>query len=231
MSTSPENTTKDSAAAPAESAGTARILSHMNKDHTLSLYDYLGYYAQIEIDPDHPKSSIKMISIDLDHLILEYTNTVMHLPTKATIPIVPPMASMGEARVALVRMAKEAAGARGFATHRIDTYIAPSSFLELSVIVGTFANVPVVRNWMFGYLPEVVKESSVIKAIEAYPWAIFVSVIAVHLVELVTVMRPLVNKWRVPSGVRFQWYSAAVVEGYPAIRRFKSIVHKIEGNH
>lgn len=207
---------------------TARILTHMNKDHQLALYDYLHYYAKVDLDADHPQTSVELISMDLDNLVLEYTSPDRNLPTKSLVPIDPPMQDWSEARTTLVRMAHEAAASRGYAAHRITTYEPPSSVLSWTVIIGTIANIPAIRARILEQLPDYVAESGFFQSLNKYPWA-FVGTLAVaHLVEAVFLMRPKLNKWRVPMPQKAYWLASSFAEGFPAMRRFNAIAKKFE---
>lgn len=213
-----------------DDATIARIITHMNKDHTLSLYDYLGHYCRTELDPSSPDTTIKMLSITLDRLILEYTCPTFNLPVKAEVKINPPMESFTEARTKLVSMAKEAAASRGFATHQIDRFVGPFSPAQLVVAAVTLLYVPGVRDVWLWFLPVSVLQSSVMAAFIAYPWTVFTAAVSVHVMEAVFVLRPLLNKWRVPLGTRCLWYASNLVEGYSTIMRFKDLVYKTESH-
>lgn len=209
-----------------------QLITYINKFHTLALYDLLIVHASVDIDPAAPTSHIRLLTIKPDRLILEYESAFFNLPVKARIPVNPPFPSVTDADTADVRarivdgLAREAAHDRGFVTTApVTSYLLPTSFLELGVIVGTFLNVPPLRDYVFShFLPDSVANSEVIKAIEYYPWLLFVSVMAIHATELVTLMRPLAYRARVAPEVKWRWYFATLTEGYPAIRRLKTLL-------
>lgn len=211
----------------------ARILTHMNKDHTLALYDYLHYYARIDLDPTDPKTSVRMLDMTPEYITLEYTAPFRHLPTKVELPVVPAVGSRSDGgpseREALMSMAKEAAASQGYAPHRVTTYAPPSSLLEYTVICGTLVNIPPVRDFLLtSVLPPWVADTALMRTLQYSPWALALGVLIVHLTELVVFMRPLLNKWRVPPRPRAWWYLAALMEGFPAVRRFKGLTAKFE---
>ena len=79
----------------------------MNADHADSLEDYLKFYNGITCLP----GTAKLIDLDLDSLLLEYSvpgNSSK--PEMSTVKIIPPMTSFAESRTKLVAMAEEATG-------------------------------------------------------------------------------------------------------------------------
>lgn len=209
-----------------------QLIFYINKFHTFVLYDLLIAHASVDIDPTDPSSSVRLLSIQKDRLILEYESCFFNLPVKARIPVNPPFTSVTDADTPQVRtriltgLATEAAHARGFLTTApITSYLLPTSLFELGIIIGTFINVPPVRDLVFSrFLPASVAQSGVIRAIEYYPWLLFASVMVIHATELVTLMRPLAHRARVAPQVKWQWYCSTLAEGYPAIRRLKSLL-------
>lgn len=213
------------------------VIAHFNTYHTLSLFDFLAHYCHIPLDwaADPATTSVQLISLTPDALVLEYTAPHRAHPTKAMVQIVPPLTSLAgeagqkEAKQRLAAMAKEAAQARGYEAAQVTRYAPPTGLLEFVIMLGTLANIPSVRTRLFSYLPPAVADFSLIKAIETYPWALFATVMGVHAVEAVVLMRPLVQRWRVKGwALKVRWYTASVMEGFPAIRRFKAEARRAE---
>jgi hypothetical protein len=210
-----------------------QLITYINKFHTFTLYDLLIAHASVDIDPAEPSSRVRLLAIKPDRLILEYESAFFKLPVKARIPVNPPFPSVADADTANVRtrilddLAREAALERGFVTTApVTSYLLPTSFLELGIIVGTFINVPPLRDYVFShFLPPSIADSGVISAIEYYPWLLFVSVMTIHATELVMLMRPLAHRARVAPEVKWRWYFSTLVEGYPAIRRLKTLLN------
>ncbi|KAF5092896.1 hypothetical protein D0Z00_004354 [Geotrichum galactomycetum] len=209
-----------------------QLITYINKFHTFTLYDLLIDHAGVNIDPTEASSRVRLLAIQSDRLILEYESAMFNLPVKARIPVNPPFPSVADADTAAVRtqilddLAREAAFDRGFVTTApVTSYLLPTSFLELGIIVGTFLNVPPLRDYVFShFLPSAIANSTVIRAIEYYPWLLFVSVMTIHATELVVLMRPLAHRARVAPEVTWRWYFSTLAEGYPAIRRLKSLL-------
>lgn len=229
---------KKTGAAPPSDEGKARIMNHMNKDHSLSLFDYLNAYCAMKIDPDDPKSSVKMVDITNDHLTLEYTWKGSPNTQKAEIAINPPMTSLRDARTALVRMAQDAAGSRGYATHRISTYEGPLSNVRdmVTLTVVLVAVIPMLRNSLLGLIPNdgTDPNSALNRFIEFSKnagWIPAVVAAAIHIGETVFFLRPKVVRYRVPQPQRTWWYLSGLIEGFPSIRRFNKAIYKIEGKH
>lgn len=226
--TKPTATAADNDAAAQEDAMKLRILSHMSKDHTLSLYDYLAYYSKIELNPNKPGTSIRMKDIDVDHFELEFTTPNAKgeagKPMVALVMINPPMDSLADARGTLVKMATEAATKRGFDTIRITEYAPPITIFEWFVLTFVASQVPPISNAMGPFTMSV--SSGLYKGglTEKYPWAIPITILLIHLGEMATVVRPLLNKYRVPAPTRYWWYIDALFGGLLSINRFKKLV-------
>jgi len=83
----------------------ARIVQHMNADHSDSLEDYLRFYNNIAPMPQ----SAKLVKFNIDYMEIEYT-TESGSKRTSIIKINPPMSDLSESRVKLVAMAEEATG-------------------------------------------------------------------------------------------------------------------------
>lgn len=236
-----------------------RVITHMNKDHSLSLYDYINYYKSDTkgkdiIDPDHPSSSIEMTNIENDKITIKYStkSIAKSSPQIAEIPIEPPMQSISESRVVLVKMATEAAQSRGYATHRISEYLPIGStsngVRDILITIGLLITVvPLIRstfyNTLFAYiLPDSINPYDFYTAVpilgpifhfflEDYPWAAAIICYSIHIGEALFIMRPKLIKYRVPEDQRKSWYIANIIEGYPALQRINKLIKKIEERH
>lgn len=235
--TDASNSAKGDGAASPSDGGKARIMSHMTKDHALSLFDYLNAYCAMNIDPDDPKSSVKMIDITNDHMTLEYTWKGSPNAQKAEIAINPPMNSLRDARTSLVKMAQEAAGSRGYATNRISTYESPFTNVRdvVTMAIVLVAVIPTLRNSLLELIPNNGEPDSALNSFIAFSkdagWIPAVVAAAIHVGEAVFLLKPKIVKYRVPEPQRTWWYLSVLVEGFPAIRRFSKAIRKLEGKH
>lgn len=232
------------AAPPAQDAVKARIMGHMNKDHSLSLFDYLNYYLHRDFDPDHPQSHVEMVDITNTSVTLKYSHKDSPNEQVAIIPINPPMDSLRDARGALVDMAREAATARGFATHRISEFVAPwasKSALHDILVFATVlvAIVPPLRSAVFGSIGGLLGIPAdggpffggIVSFLEKFPLLPAIITYVGHTAEAFFILKPQVTKYRVPYPQRTYWYLANFFEGFPALQRFNRLVRKVEGQH
>ncbi|GMG50428.1 unnamed protein product [Ambrosiozyma monospora] len=204
-----------------------RIITHMNKDHALSLEDYLESYGSIKITP--LINNIKMESISLDHLILTYTDESK--PEKVKIPIEPPMADFSEARVKLVEMAKDAATKRGFSVYQINEFDPPKTPLHLAVLGLTLSICAGALNnqLLFTVLETgfgISHETST--TVAAYLPSILKLIGSLHILEFLFVLKPLLDKYRVPPFVRSVYTISCIFEGIAVIKRFKVKAYRLE---
>lgn len=236
------------------SATKARILTHMNKDHQLALYDYLNYYLnRDEFNPEDPKTSVEMVDIDASSILLKYTYPGSPNEQLAKLPINPPMRddSLKDARQALVGMARNAAESRGYAVFQILDWrplgsgpTAPRDYFIW--ILASSLVIPHIRSFVYSTLAAYVlgwtnpahdaaEWSPVLGAIvefnQNWPWGASVLLYTVHIAETFTVMAAKVRKYRVPKLRKYCWFMSTIMEGFPAILRFNRLVSDVEGKH
>lgn len=201
-----------------------RIIGHMNKDHPLSLYDYLSHYGGVSLDPFDSRTSVTMTGIDLESITLSFRRVEGQEEEKKVIPINPPMDTMVSARNVLVDMARESANAHQFSPYQVKDYSPPSfapmealtiSLTLFTVVVALFPSIAL----FFPYIGPIVF---------ARPLLPLGTCLATHCAESLLVLRPLLRKYRVPPPARLKWVLSHLIEGYPTIQRFKAITAKLE---
>lgn len=201
-----------------------RIIGHMNKEHTISLYDYLFHYGGVSLDPFDSRTSVKMTGIDLESITLSFRRVEGQEDEKKIIPINPPMDTMVSARNVLVDMAREAANAQQFSPHQIKEYIPPSfapmevitiSVTIFTIIVAIYPSIAL----FFPYIGPIVYTR---------PLLPLGTCLATHSAESLLVLSPLLRKYRVPPPNRLKWVLNHLIEGYPTIQRFNAITAKLE---
>lgn len=117
-----------------------QYVRHMNNDHKMALYDYLAHYNGITLDFSDSRTSVELVRIANDGLTISYKAPGQKAQT-AVVTLSPPMASLGEARMRLVNMAKESAAALGHSHVRLKTYIPPSvaDIVSLALSVAPYS--------------------------------------------------------------------------------------------
>lgn len=198
-----------------------KILAHMNKDHKLALEDYLAVYGEVKINREI--KNIQLKSIENSHLVIGFTHRDVDFTIEKIISLDPPLQNLGEARLRLVDMAKEAAAARGYSHKQVSEILYPTQpqeFLLLALVAALifafFKTDTFYGKWFanIGFL----------QAVRPYTATIFYGTVAIHVAELALVMMPKLNKYRVPIDYKIEWIIFTLLEGFPAIRRFNHLI-------
>lgn len=198
-----------------------RISSHMNKDHKLSIEDYLVSYGHVDIAK---VKSFSMTHIDTESLTITFRLKDTDLNLEKIIPFDPPMKSLSDARDRLGSMAKDAAAQRGFSHIQINEYVYPGTsgvlahfLIHSALFVGFFP--ALFNNRLFSAF---IKQP-VIDWLVRHAFKIELLAILIHVAEVYFILMPLAQYYRVED-FRLEWYIAGIIEGFPAIRRLKQLV-------
>ncbi|KAK9459732.1 uncharacterized protein V1516DRAFT_677829 [Lipomyces oligophaga] len=203
-----------------------RILKHMNKDHELSLTDYLRFYKGVT-----PSRNVVLKDITLSSLTLTYeviTNRAIE-EHEEVIELNPPMKSMSEARDVLVGMALQASEGLGYSTvSPVDSFLRPTlisvpiialivSGLYFIVLAPTAINNPdsILRQFKVGQyspLPLLIK--------------IAVWIALIYHAGEAFVMYIWTGAYRVPTFKQIAWVLCAFLEGWPALSRFRTLMEE-----
>ncbi|KAI1382789.1 uncharacterized protein F4822DRAFT_96932 [Hypoxylon trugodes] len=203
----------------------SRIISHMNKDHSAELSQYLRAFAGV--------SATAARGAELTDMTLD--TMVIFTPTSGSkvykIPITPPLKSAADARERLVDMSRRAQQKLGLSDIRITTITPPhgggivsSAGVSLYFICAAtlfFVN-PETPIWglLNSYFPY---------GAAGYIWlvkAIFLPVILIHTAEAWWMARTRLAPHGVETGsaLWWSWTVNAFVEGWPALMRFDGLV-------
>ncbi len=200
-----------------------RILSHMNKDHRLAIKDYLNVYGNVIIN--NKIDNIKMTHISTDHMVIQFTHDDLDFQIEKPIQFEPPMKDLSEARVRLVEMAKFAANKRGYSHVQISDYRYPAIYQWILIFV-------IYLPLLSYFIPSILQNQYVSTYLSKskIDWLLQNSLnityltLFLHSLECIFVFRPKLNYYRVPTDYLIEWYIAGLVEGYPAIKRFKKLI-------
>ncbi|KAJ8103094.1 hypothetical protein POJ06DRAFT_246564 [Lipomyces tetrasporus] len=203
-----------------------RILSHMNKDHQVSLKDYLLFYKGIT-----PTRNIEMRDITLEYITIGYE--IVHNrgidQLEAKIEFNPPMKSLADGRDVLVGMAMQASEGLGYATVTpVDKFILPTwRSIPIMVLV-------LVSTYYVYWNPTAINDSeSVLRKYKVYGIEIvpllmkagYWAGIVFHAIETLT-LYIWTGMYRVPMLKRTAWCICAFLEGFPAIGRFRTLMEE-----
>jgi len=212
----------------------ARIIEHMNAEHSDSLEDYLKFYNSINAAPQ----SAKLVEFDLDFMKIEYTNELGSKETNI-VKIAPPMSNLSGSRARLVAMAEEATGKS--LNQPSDSTTGPESapsnerigwtrpeglgFITLSAACFGFwalnnpyplsAEGPLVR-----ILP-----TSLVLFGRNFREQLFAMMIGLHMIEAMVVARKCLEQ-RMSTPLMVLWTISGIFEGFPAIMRINKLIAK-----
>ncbi|CDK28383.1 unnamed protein product [Kuraishia capsulata CBS 1993] len=209
------------------SDATARILSHMNKDHSVAVEDYLSVYGGVTVD--NKVANVRMRDIELDHMTIGFNHELIETEVLKPIPFDPPMKSLREARERLVAMAKEAAAKRGYSHISINEMVYPPKqnypvlVLTVLLIWGFFK-----PDYLYGVVYPKVLPQPVTDFVRFLTPFSFYLIAFLHIGECFLCMRPRLNKHRVPLDFKIEWMLDCLIEGFPSWKRFDKLVKKYE---
>lgn len=207
-----------------------RIISHMNKDHQLSLVDYLVVYGKQPLSLFQPES-VKITDVDDKVLQLGYRTKLgsskearlvwAEIPEELNVLV----NALSDVKAKVVAMAKYAANKQGFSHKKVTDLLLPdnlTSFLMygfFSAFVVTLYDRTLIRR----QLEAVVKLPGMVQKIliflENHIGKILLSVYALHIAEVLHVTVPRAKKHRAPLGTTLAWSFMHFIEGFPFIFR------------
>ena len=204
-----------------EAIAKARIIAHMNKDHSDSLIRYLQHYTGFSLSAAR---NARLIDITFEDMTIA-SPTAYHVYTN-TIRLNPPLSAWSEARARLVEMDGEARWALGCSDITVKKYIPPSGFMAVvvAVVVWTFATFSRRSNFLpgsyyysafFQHVPRFAKLCYMLQ-----PFVL--STIPIHCAEAYYLAKYRLEKHTVPtfSSLWWKWMISDFVEGYGTLHRF-----------
>ncbi|KAI5962629.1 uncharacterized protein KGF55_003705 [Candida pseudojiufengensis] len=220
----------------------ARIISHMNKDHQLSLNDYVIIYGSV--NPKYlVEDSVQIVKIDTNQIIIEYdvikppaTRTLALYWTDAKENDNLKVESWSDIKGKLISMANYCAEKQGYASKKITKILGPN-FLDFIIMYPTWIililnsyNPSILRNlfvndqWfnkIIKYLPQFV--FSGYKFSEVHALKLIYTLTFLHLGEIIFITIPLLKKYRAPNNVKLAYYILNFIEGFPVLLRLKKL--------
>ncbi|KAI5957121.1 hypothetical protein KGF54_000049 [Candida jiufengensis] len=219
----------------------ARIISHMNKDHQLSLNDYVIIYGSV--NPKYlVEDSVQITKVDTDQIVIEYD--VIKPPATRTLALYWSDAKedsnlevkeYSDIKGKLVSMAKYCAAQQGYAVKKITKIVGPNivdfvmypAWIVLIlnaynplILKNLFAN-DQLFNKIINYLPSIA--FSIYKFTETHALKIIYALAAAHLGEVSFITLPLLKKHRAPTRVKLIYSIMNFIEGFPVLLRLKKL--------
>ncbi|KAK9239884.1 hypothetical protein V1525DRAFT_279170 [Lipomyces kononenkoae] len=209
---------------PSNESMAQRIIAYMNKEHQVSLKDYLRYYKGIV-----PTRGIEMRELTLEYITIGYE--IVHNKgidqLQAKIEFNPPMKSLAEARDVLVGMAMQASEGLGYATLTPVDKFMPPTWHSIPIIV-----LVLVSTYYVYWNPTAIDDSEfVLRKYKVYDIEIVPKLLKVvywgaivyHAIEAL-ILYIWTGMYRVPVIKRTAWCICGFLEGFPAIGRFRSLM-------
>ncbi|KAI1381126.1 hypothetical protein F4677DRAFT_117612 [Hypoxylon crocopeplum] len=201
----------------------ARILAHMNKEHTKELSHYLRAYNGLSASASR---NAQLADMTLDAM------TITSASGTHSVAIAPPLGSAADARVRLVEMSQRAQQRLGLSDIQITAYTPPrgigaATFFGVSLYFACAATLGLVRpgTAAWDFLDAVFPFGGA----PAYKWlvgALFVPVVAIHVVEAWWMARTRLTTHGVEPGsaLWLMWVADTFMEGVPSMQRFDGMV-------
>ncbi|KAJ6788601.1 hypothetical protein PWT90_05497 [Aphanocladium album] len=199
-----------------------RIISHMNRDHTREMANYLRHYNSLT-KRQATNPSLRDLSLDTMHIRAGGFNH--------EVPLVPPLKSWDELRPRLVEMDAVSRKALGISDITVTTYLPPRGADWLVFFGVTFYFVS------FAYLPWLVPGSTAWTILDKgfpggaamFRWlvkVIFVPVLGIHVTECYLLDRLRLSRHGVDRFTLtwLMWQASCFLEGLPSWRRFDAHV-------
>ncbi|KAJ9612964.1 hypothetical protein H2200_002905 [Cladophialophora chaetospira] len=225
---------------PDPAAVKARVLTHMNADHHLSLRLYLQHYSHV---PSSGTNTAKLLDITTDHIIIESSYG------RHVIPFEPPMKSLMEARERLVDMHNLCLRELDLSDVVVKNYVLPDrawQWLLSGLCLLIYATFP----FRESLKPESGSVSSKIWSLGGVaPWLAKLSytlapyilgfVVVAHCGETLWLINGRLKRHWVEAGSAVWWFWVAdcMTEGGGCLTRFDRLVKRLEaekkggGNH
>ena len=212
-----------------DAAAQARIITHMNADHSDSLIRYLRHY--------HGVSSLVARNARLTAIALDsMTISASLLPFSSTsypIKFDPPLSSWAEARARLVEMDGDSCKGLGCSDVTVKRYAPPTGFMLVNFALCAWADVTF--STRSNFLPGSLYHSILFQHMPGFarfcytiqPFLIL-SLLGIHFGEAVYLARMRMVKHTVPmfSQLWWKWFISDTIEGFPALQRFDAVVEE-----
>ncbi|KAK5209103.1 hypothetical protein LTR41_005502 [Exophiala xenobiotica] len=216
---------------PDSAAMKARIITHMNSDHALSLRLYLMRYSHV---PLPGTSTAQMLDITSDHVIITSSYG------RHVVPVEPPMKSLMESRERLVSMHNDCLAELGLSDVVLDRYVPPDRAWQwaLSALCALiFATFPFresllpesgsVIAWIWslgGTLPGLARLGYTLQ-----PFVLGVMLV-LHAGEAVWFANTRLKRYWVEVGTAVWWFWVldCALEGFGCLSRFERVVERLE---
>ena len=209
----------------------ARIIAHVNKDHTSSLSRYLEAFKQTSILA--ARAPI-LKDISLSSLTVQSSPTLLSSPQVHIVSLSPPMSSLSEARLRLVELDAEATEKMGLEKDTVTPFL-PPSLLGTGLIVGVIAGMFLFTDGSY-FAPDSLLARTLFAPApraahicERRHWLIWSIMMSLHFFETWILLGRL-RRWNVRlfSNIWWEWVICQFFEGIGCLRRFRGETERLK---
>lgn len=189
-----------------------KICEHMNKDHRVSLFDYVCYFTGTPLSINNPSQSVELIDVTLDKFTLLYARDANS--HSIDVKFKPKLKFFGEARARFIDLAFRAADHVHRSPYQITNFIQYNSskrrFASRLWLVIVLASSGVFLKSLTGASTPFLKK--------AYKYLLLAlpPMFVIHLSEYYFVVRKLLKYHRVPASVQRVYFWLTLLCGFPA---------------
>ncbi|KAL2868872.1 DUF2470 domain-containing protein [Aspergillus lucknowensis] len=215
----------------ADDSRKAFIIKHMNTDHSRSLSLYLRAYCSVS---KSAAASPTLEDVRLTDLIISTPNGSRYI-----IPFKPPLSDLSETRPRVVAMHKESLRRLGLSDTKITTYAPPRTAGEifgfafcLSILVGYARRAnfePGSLLYEGAGLARFPRFTAFSHAYQPWIWGVLVVLHGLETIVLLAYLRLRKYNVKLFSRLWWVWTILGFVEGFPAWKRFDTLVKEAEG--
>ena len=222
---------RSSRPASAEDAQEARILAHMNKQHSISLTRYLQHYIHLSSFAACNPEAVAINNSAVAVVAHGYFSETRHV-----IPFDPPLASLADARHRFVEMDKQAMKALAQKPQTVTRYIPPNTPFQITVLASVFLGLAAFSR-PENFLPGSWLTATILRFTPSFARLCYQYqpvglglIIAIHLVEAQLLASRKLAYHSVPTGSRLWllWVVSAFCEGAGAFVRFNAEVSRLD---
>ena len=213
----------------------ARIVTHMNKDHHLAVLDYVVVYGNENLK-DIDTSSVRITNVTEEHLVLAYRNKSGQ---DQTLSLDWNMTEDGEGlhvetildiKAKLIAMAKYAAKKQGFSHKQITTVLYPTT--PGPILTYVFAALCVATYFKKDFLRAAIRliskhhspgTESFLKFFDNWIFTIAIATYTAHVLEVVFLTWPKTVKYRMPLPTKIAWLVFTLFEGILHAPRLRTL--------
>ena len=190
----------------------SKICEHMNKDHRVSLFDYVCYFTGTPLSINNPSETVELIDVTLEKFTLLYAKDGSS--HSIDVKFKPTLKFFGEARARFIDLAFRAADHVHHSPYQITQFVPYNSSkakwasrVWLLTVIGSTG---ILAKGFTGFSTPYLKKAFKYLLLTLPPMFI------IHLTEYYFIVRNLLKYHRVPAPVQRLYFWITLLCGFPA---------------